>query len=93
MNLMGELGIRHAVLVDKDNSPKHQKINSLIEESRNDYTLGVDYVENDIESYLGLERVEKSSQKPFIMMSRYDKGQIQVNKIEELINKIENIML
>lgn len=92
MNLLGELGIKHAVLVDKDNSIMHEKINRLIESSRNNFTLGIDFLENDMESYLRVEKVNQDYQKPLTMMSRYNNGGIDSTRINDLASRIEAII-
>ncbi|URR34356.1 hypothetical protein NBE99_06765 [Thermosynechococcus sp. HN-54] len=61
MNLFGELGICHAVLCDTDN----ECVSKTIENSKNNYTLGIDYIQKDIESFLGISiKSSESHRKP-----------------------------
>jgi putative ATP-dependent endonuclease of OLD family len=61
MNLLGALGIKHAVLYDDDGTKegaqkiKQEKLASLIEKSRNGSTVGIDSIPGNLESFLGIE--------------------------------------
>ena len=57
MNLLGELGIRHSVLMDSDNDPNIQsEVNSFILSRKNLFTHKVDTFQGDLETFLGISK-------------------------------------
>jgi predicted ATP-dependent endonuclease of OLD family len=90
MNLMGELHIPHAVLVDNDNN-KYPEVDSTINSSCNHYTLGIEQFPEDIEEYLGIPK-GGSHRKPQHLMWHIQQGNVNKTKIEELTMKVREIL-
>ena len=99
MNLLGALGIKHAVLYDLDGSKegaqkiRQDRIASLIEACRNDSTLGIDVLPGNLESYLGVEvetgeRWKKAAKILFQAMQ----GKIQPELLDAFKAKIEKLL-
>jgi len=93
MNIFGALGISHSVLFDGDNnSGKHEKINEFINSNRNSYSKGIKMFENDIESFLGIDKPARNDLKPLNLLLKYESGEISDEKIDELKRIIINII-
>ena len=77
MNLLGALGISHAVLHDDDNDRQwNAEINELIVDSRNDFTLDVQSLSGDLESALGIPKARSPHRKPQHVLYQYEMGAI-----------------
>ena len=65
MNLLGALKVSHSILLDEDDQrAPHPKMKELIEESRNNFTMGIDSFSTDIETFLEIPRVGRGHRKP-----------------------------
>jgi putative ATP-dependent endonuclease of OLD family len=85
MNIFGELGIKHSVLFDSDkNKGKHAKINEFINNNRNLYSHRIEMFEDDLESFLNVEKPERQDLKPLNLLLKYESGVISNEKIDEL---------
>lgn len=96
MNLFQELGIKHSVLYDADNDKgKHKKINDFLEKNKKDFTNKIDFFENTLEDFLGIEKIDdprKNYLKPLNVMWHYQNAKINVEKIKEFKTKIEKLL-
>lgn len=89
INLLGPLKIEHSVLLDDDNQqPPHPEIRNLIEESANDYTLGIESFDDDIESFLDIPEAGSPHRKPQHIMLKYQDSEIHPDRIQELRDKV-----
>jgi putative ATP-dependent endonuclease of OLD family len=92
MNLFEKLGIYHSVLIDRDEDKKaHRFINPFIESRKNSYTKSIDFFYGNIETFLGIKKVQ-SYKKPLNVMWNYFKGNICKGKIEELKEKVLKLL-
>jgi len=95
MNLFKALGIRHSVLVDRDeNSNVHEIINQFIEENKNEYTIGIYFFNKNIEDFLGIPTPPPSrkDKKPLNVMWHYKNGKIEKTKINQLKHIIKRLV-
>jgi len=77
MNLLGALGISHAVLHDDDHQRQwNAEINELIVDSRNDFTLEVQSLSGDLEDVLGIPKADSPHRKPQHVLYQYEIGAI-----------------
>jgi hypothetical protein len=95
MNLFKELGIYHSVLADKDeNNGVHAIINDFMTTTKNNFTRKIDFFDKDIETFLGITPVSggRKDKKPLNIMWHYFNNKIDNKKLEELRNKIINLV-
>jgi len=95
MNLFRELGIRHSVLADKDeNKDVHEFINQFIKDKKNEYTIGIDFFEKDIETFLGINTPPRNrkDKRPLNVMWHYLNNKISKDKVDNLKKKIEGLV-
>lgn len=96
MNLFRELGIKHSVLYDADEDKgRHKKINEYLNNNKNGLTVKIDYFENSLEDYLGIEKIKepgKSYLKPLNVMWHYQNDKIDKNKINGFKSKVEALL-
>lgn len=93
MNLFGELGITHSVLFDSDDyKGVHDKINAFIENNKNSFTKKIRSFDKDFETFLNISLPNRNDLKPLNIMTKYDKKNIEDNKISELKKLIEEIL-
>jgi len=94
MNLLHPFKIKHSILFDLDsnkNNNKHNKIKELIENTNNEYTYKIDYFQDDLESFLGIEKSKKQHRKPQHVLFKIKNNEIQKSALNMLANKIENL--
>ncbi len=87
MNLFKELGIFHSILADKDKNDEIQDIiNEFIVNNRNPFTKGINFFDNDIETFLGIKPPPKNrrDKKPLNIMWNFFKNNISDDKIKNL---------
>jgi putative ATP-dependent endonuclease of the OLD family len=99
MNLLGALRIKHAVLYDLDDTKqgpekvKHERLASLIEQSRNDSTLGIESIPSNLETFLGIEIEEgerwKKAAKILLLTME---GKIKAELLSTFKSKIEKLL-
>lgn len=95
MNLFKALGIRHSVLVDRDeNNNVHEIINQFIEENKNEYTIGIYFFNENIEDFLGIPTPSPSrkDKRPLNVMWRYKNNEIEKTKINQLKDIIKRLV-
>lgn len=95
MNLFKELGIHHSILADKDkNNGVHEIINEFIMQNKNKYTKNIHFFEEDIEEFLGIQRLSsrRKDKKPLNVMWHYKNDKIQPDKINNLKILIEKLI-
>ncbi len=91
MNLFGALGIRHGVLFDGD-SGKRAVIAETIKGAKNDWTLGIDLFEDDLETFLGIPKPKSKHRKPQHVMYQFGKGAIAEDRITALCEKVAAVL-
>lgn len=85
MNIFGALGIKHSVLFDSDeNRGKHVKINEFINSNKNIFTHQIKMFDDDLESYLEVEKADRPDLKPLNLILKYESGKISSEKLVEL---------
>lgn len=84
MNLLGHLGVPHAVIHDDDNSRgEHADINRLIDDSKQAVlTLSVKQIPGDLESMLGVPAAGTDHRKPQHVLYQYATGQIDAARLQ-----------
>jgi len=95
MNLFKELGIRHSVLLDRDeNRNVHGIINQFIEDNKNTYTRNIYFFDKNIEDFLGISIPPRNrgDKRPLNVMWHYKNGKISKDKVNKLKNIIEGII-
>lgn len=98
MNLFGKLGIKHSVIIDDDSNKTgnalamQQEINQMIEDSRNTFTEHIMKIPGNLELLLGTSLKVRSDQKPQALLLKYDKGQIEKERIQCLVNIINTCL-
>lgn len=89
MNLFSELGINHYVLYDGDGEIiGQQAVNKYINENKNEFTNGIDFFDEDMESFLGYEAPKRKDIKPLTALSKLANEEIPEDKIHDLKDKI-----
>lgn len=90
MNLFGELGIDHQVIMDKDKANQvHQIINKYVEDCKNDFTCEVKYIEDNFEDLLDIEAPGNQRKKAINVMVQHHKGNIDDSAIDTLKKYIQ----
>jgi len=95
MNLFGELGIKHSVLMDCDNDPDIQsEVNRFIRAHQNSFTHKIDEFSVDLEDFLGITKPsrDRNDLKPLNVIQHYRSNQIQPQKIADLKDKIIDLI-
>ncbi|GGE28874.1 ATP-dependent nuclease [Psychroflexus planctonicus] len=91
MNLFNHLGIEHSIIIDSDDNDIQEIVNSFIESKTNSYTNKIDYFENDLESFLEIDKPKRRDLKPLNIMQKFNNGEIKENKLSELNKKIKGL--
>lgn len=95
MNLFKELGIRHSILLDKDENKIVQNfINEFIKNQRNSFTNKIYFFERNIETFLGIAipPANRKDKKPLNIMWNYFRDNIPKEKLDQLKNIIKNLL-
>lgn len=99
MNLLGEFKIGHAVLHDLDGSKtgRAQEIqhclNKLIEQSKNDYTVAIDMLPDNLEAFLGLPTNKNDRwKKAATVFLEVQSGKVDAKKLESFKDKIKGLV-
>ena len=92
MNLFEKLGISHSVLYDKDSNKEFQDfVNDFINRNKNIYTKTIDTFPEDIEGFLGINSPARKDQKPLNLLIKLKNNEIDTEKINKLMNKLEKL--
>lgn len=97
MNLLGELKIEHSVLHDRDPNKTgddkifHERMNSLIQDSRNGFTRSIHVFDDDLEAFLGVTMPDKEYRKPSRLLLALKESRIAENRIEALCKLVEKL--
>ncbi len=92
MKLLDALGIQHSVLHDKDKSTNQKSWNALIHDNRNERTLRVHVLDDDLEVSLGLGKYKgRSDNKPANLLYKYEHNEIAESKVQEFSRMIESL--
>jgi predicted ATP-dependent endonuclease of OLD family len=95
MNLLGELKIEHSVLHDQDPDKKgddkvfHERLNKLIQDSKNSFTQKVHVFDNDLEQFLGVSVPGKEYRKTSRLLLALKESRIAEDKIDKLCKLVE----
>ncbi len=93
MNLFKELGIKHSVLYDADNNTSKQKrTNDFLQKNKNDFTLKIDFFDNNLEDFLGIPEETRPDKKPLSVMWHYQNNKISDEKIKNFKEKVANLL-
>jgi len=92
MNLLGALGVKHSIFMDKDlDKDIHKEINSFIVNHQNRFTKGIHMFDEDLEVFFGIQKPEKrKDMKPINIMMYHKKGLIDAIKLVEFRQIYEN---
>lgn len=83
MNLLGALGIAHAVLHDDDHQKDwHAEINQLIADSQNVFTTHIGQLPGVLEDVLGIPAAGAPHRKPQHVLYQYEIGKITVDNLD-----------
>jgi putative ATP-dependent endonuclease of OLD family len=92
MNLFGEFGISHAVLYDHDNGTQATlQIEKTIKDSRNPFTIGIDFFDKDLEAFLGISP-SRRDRKPQHVMWHVKQGKIDSTRLSALASKVQTLL-
>lgn len=92
MTLLGKLGITHSIIFDEDeNRSYHQAINEFLDQRKNEYTANTFSFKKDLESYLGIDKPDRSDLKPLNVIMHYSEGKISKDKINEFKKILEDL--
>ena len=92
MNLFEYLGINHSVLMDNDENDTQEIVNRFIESNKNKYTNKIELFDKDLEAFLGIDTPKRKDLKPLNIMYQYNKENITQEKVDELKEKIINLI-
>lgn len=84
MHLLTALGIRHSVIHDRDDGANHAVWNACIDKSRSQFTTAVHMFPEEFETFLGVPEARRLGLKPMNIIKRFNGGEIQQQRIEEL---------
>ena len=85
MAIFSGLGIRHSVIMDKDNDADiHSVVNEFITGRQTPFTRGIHCFDRDLEDFLGISQATRPDKKPLHVMSCLRGGKIKREKITEL---------
>ena len=91
MNLLKELKIQHAVMYDQDGG-KYQAVDRTIQSSSNQYTIGIDFFPQDLETFLGVPKAGSPHRKPQHLMWHLSQGMINQAALTSLVNKVRTLL-
>jgi predicted ATP-dependent endonuclease of OLD family len=99
MNLLSQMKIEHAVLYDKDNArtgeekEKQDALSQLIRDSKNPYTVGMDTLPDNLESFLGIKvPKEERRWKASHVLVAYKRGMIKRERMERFVEKVQRLL-
>ena len=99
VNLLGEFRIGHAVLHDLDSGKKGEAkaiqdgLNELIKKSKNDHTLAIDTLPDNLEAFLGLAVDEHNRwKKAAATFLAVQKGTVAATKLDAFEGMIEKLV-
>lgn len=102
MELLGSFGIEYSILLDVDDNVKdtkmktvHNQMNTLIKNKANNPFCNnrIYFFDDDFEDFLGIDQPTNSHDKPINVLVKYENGDIDPAKIEELKNIIESFII
>lgn len=97
MNLLGELKIQHSVLHDQDPNRTgddkifHERMNKLIQDSKNMFTQKVHVFDDDLEAFLRVTMPDKEYRKPSRLLLALKESRIDEDRIKALCKLIEEL--
>ena len=97
MNLFKELGIKHSIIFDGDESKRnkkdyHEKIKEHLMKNKNNFTIKIDCFPDNLEKFLDIPEENDNYKKPLSVMWHYQNKKIDVGKVKNFKEKIENLL-
>ncbi|MGC8988644.1 MAG: ATP-dependent nuclease [Verrucomicrobiia bacterium] len=98
MNLLGELRIDHAVLHDMDanktgnEKEKQDKLNDLIQQSKNACTKAVGMLPSNLEDFLGIQTNGERWRKAAEVLLAVQQGKVAKEKVDGFKNKVSDLL-
>lgn len=93
VKLLGELGIKHSILMDSDEDKDiHKEINTFISSHTNGFTHKIHSFEIDFENYLGISKPSRDDLKPLNVIKHMKENLILTSKIESLKSIIDTLI-
>ena len=97
MNLLGAFKIKHVVLHDLDSTKKCTELNQLIQNCRNEHTLGIEILDKNLEDVLAYKLpVDRWKKACTLLLAVQDgkiskeKQQVLIARLDVLINRVSN---
>lgn len=85
MNLCAALKVTHSVIFDEDGAQSpHPEIRKLIEDSRNEYTVGIETIPGELEQFLGIETTV-GHRRPHHVMLKLRDGSIPKEALDRFV--------
>ncbi|MCA9466348.1 MAG: AAA family ATPase [Nitrospira sp.] len=97
MNLLSALKIEHSVLHDQDPNKTgddktfHERINKLVQTSRNSFTRKIHVFDEDLETFLGVTIPDREYRKPSRLLLALKESGIDEYRIEALCKLVEDL--
>ena len=92
MSLLGGLGIPHGVLCDEDRGKFASTVDATIGRARNKYTLGIEWLPDDVEAFLGIPACKEKHRKPQHLMFHLQRGAVADSRLRALAEKIDECL-
>ena len=93
MNLFGELGIEHSVLMDSDaDQGVHRIFNDFIANNKNNFSRGIHSFPRDFEAFLGIQTPRRPDLKPINVLLNNNNGTISAETLQNLKDILLNIL-
>jgi len=94
MQLFEDYGINHSVIYDGDeNRNYHDIVNNFLEQKKNLFTKIIFTFPNDLEDFLAIGKPARNDLKPLNLMIKYHDKQIDIKKINDLIEVLEKCLI
>ena len=91
MMLLSDLGVRHSVLLDRDESKEQKNWNTYIENHRTKLTLAVEYLEPNLERFLDVKYKFESWNKPQKLIHAYKRNEIAATRMKNFIDLVSKL--
>ena len=92
MMLLSDLGVRHSVLLDRDESNEQKNWNKYIEKHRTKLTTAIQYLEPNLEKFLGVKYKFKSWDKPQKLIHAYKQNEVDVTRMKNFIDLVSKLV-
>ena len=92
MMLLSDLGVRHSVLLDRDESKEQKNWNKYIETHRKKLTTSVEYLEPNLEKFLDVKYEFESWDKPQKLIHAYKRNEIDATRMKNFIDLVTKLV-